>query len=132
MNEGEINIVWPTDVVLATHVFMGYIDISSAGLRALMFIRKIWSEQSSQQFVENYSGKIKLGGQNISKAWKDCSRCTEPESSLEICTFFDKERVPVVSFLFLNAILPAEIVTGVAIDLAQGLISRKVRKPYID
>ena len=118
------SVIWPAELQLASHVFLAYVDISSAGLRALMLLRKAWSDQSFD--LRNYKGKIVAGNVEMSKAWKECSEIEGSDDPLEICTLFDKDQVPMYSILFVNTVLPVEIVTGVGSDLIEGFTLRKV------
>jgi hypothetical protein len=118
------NVVWPSDLQVAPHVLMAYVDISSAGIRALMFLRKYFLDQSISS--QSYFGNILSSEVSAcAQAWKDCSREVS-DNCLEVFTVFNKDRVPVLSLLFVNSMLPVEIITGVAIDLIQGLMARKV------
>ena len=124
MNSNQRNVVWPSELQIAPHVIMAYVDISSAGLRALIFLKKIFLKQSISS--QSYFGNIVSSEHSAcAQAWKDCFQ-RDSDKPLEVFTVFNKDKAPLLSLLFVNAMLPVDIITGVAIDLIQGLMERKV------
>jgi hypothetical protein len=125
----ESNLEWPEDLQLATDVVVGYVDICSAGLRALKILQEFLSGQGNVS--KKYVGKIKNKDRSgfLGKAWKDKISGDCSEAAFEVCTFYDGEMKPALSMIWVNAMLPSESVTGIAIDLIQGLLSQKVSSP---
>ena len=133
---------WPDEMELAPHVVLTHMDISSAGLRAVMLLKEALRESAgASQQVKTKQGKIMHARaedgvwEAIPKAWQDCRDVAEnTESSshaLEVCTLYDGQQRPAVTLLSFNATLPPSHVTAVALDVVRSLIVHKVAAPLL-
>ena len=132
---------FPENCTLAPHVLVGYVDISSGGVRALLLLREALARWAGPEKTQSRAGTVWGGPAEDSedgaavhcvRAWESAisEQHATPAAALQIDTFHGADGQAAVSVVCINAQLPVGSANCIALDLVRKILADKVR-PFV-